>query len=454
MSNIKNFTLIVLLFVYPIWGFCQHWQKLGSGLNGEVKCFYNDSTTNALYVGGNFNISGGITTWGLAKWNGLAWDSVGSGALDMQNCWPIFSIIRYKGELYVGGMGDGTKGGIEKWNGTNWELVGNGVNGSVFNFYIHNDLLYVCGEFDSVGNIAANSLATWDGNVWSNVHFIPNYEISGFFSIIYCVVFYNNELIVGGNLNGDANEIIKWNGITWETVGGGFYGNSAEVSRLIVYKNLLFAAGTFSKSDDLNNIGNYIVAWDGNNWLDVGGGMQGVGNNNGQIHDLIIYNDELYACGVFCYAGGIPAQYIAKWDGNNWCGLGSYFNNTLISFGVYQDMLYIGGGFRTINGDSINYVAKWTGGSYIDTCGNTSGIVPNDNQNDIIRVYPNPAEDILFIDGLTNPAMVSIYDISGKLIMIKQLTTDEIDISSLAKGMYFIKVISDKQSLVRKFLKE
>jgi hypothetical protein len=94
------------------------------------------------------------------------------------------------------------------------------------------------------------------------------------------------------------------------------------------------------------------------------------------------------------------------------------------------------------------------GGSYIDTCGSTSGISQYDIPNESIDIFPNPVNDIQFISGLKNPSMVSVYDISGKLLLKRKDVTKEIDISCLAKGMYFIKVIMQEGSVVRKFIKE
>jgi hypothetical protein len=47
-----------------------------------------------------------------------------------------------------------------------------------------------------------------------------------------------------------------------------------------------------------------------------------------------------------------------------------------------------------------------------------------------------------------------VYDISGKLLFTKLLNGNQLDISSLAKGLYFIKLSTAEGSLVRKFVKE
>jgi hypothetical protein len=88
-------------------------------------------------------------------------------------------------------------------------------------------------------------------------------------------------------------------------------------------------------------------------------------------------------------------------------------------------------------------------------CGNLSGI---DNETEPtegnITLYPNPATTTLTIVGISNITKAEIYDISGKLLLSKQLNTNQLDISTLAKGLYFIKLSTAEGSVVRKFVKE
>jgi len=69
-------------------------------------------------------------------------------------------------------------------------------------------------------------------------------------------------------------------------------------------------------------------------------------------------------------------------------------------------------------------------------------------------LYPNPASDFLFVKGLSSIAMAEVYDISGKLLITNQNFENNIDIGFLANGVYFIKLITEEGSIVRKFVKE
>jgi uncharacterized repeat protein (TIGR01451 family) len=71
-----------------------------------------------------------------------------------------------------------------------------------------------------------------------------------------------------------------------------------------------------------------------------------------------------------------------------------------------------------------------------------------------ISILPNPASNKLFISGLAQDALAEIFDISGKLLLTKLLLHPQLDISSLAQGLYFIKLTTAQGSVVKKFVKE
>jgi hypothetical protein len=64
----------------------------------------------------------------------------------------------------------------------------------------------------------------------------------------------------------------------------------------------------------------------------------------------------------------------------------------------------------------------------------------NNHENASFTVYPNPATNLITISALTQ-STVTIMDISGKIVLIKQMNSDKesIDVTGFEKGMYFIK---------------
>lgn len=73
-----------------------------------------------------------------------------------------------------------------------------------------------------------------------------------------------------------------------------------------------------------------------------------------------------------------------------------------------------------------------------------------------ITLYPNPANNTLTLDFIQQQnTTLSIFDIQGKQLLYQNITEvkTELDISSFAKGIYIIKVQSDKEILQSKFVK-
>lgn len=71
-------------------------------------------------------------------------------------------------------------------------------------------------------------------------------------------------------------------------------------------------------------------------------------------------------------------------------------------------------------------------------------------------IYPNPVQDKLFIKSADSDfRSVSIIDVNGRLIMSASgINLNEMDVSSLKAGMYFVKIEAFNGSSVNKFIKE
>jgi hypothetical protein len=170
---------------------------------------------------------------------------------------------------------------------------------------------------------------------------------------------------------------------------------------------------------------------------------------------MAVYNDELYAVGVFDYAGGVPAPGgIARWDGWKWCAINDYFEGRVCSeLTAYNGELYTGGGWASISGDtSFNYLARWKGGTFGDTCSVSLSIQNIGSSINSVAIYPNPATDIIHI-GVTGSCTVALIDELGKLVYCAPYAPKGIDISRLGKGMYIVKVICREEVRIGKLIK-
>jgi hypothetical protein len=73
---------------------------------------------------------------------------------------------------------------------------------------------------------------------------------------------------------------------------------------------------------------------------------------------------------------------------------------------------------------------------------------------DAVRVYPNPATTFLTVDGYNQGTITEVYDVNGRMIFTKTISSNQLDISSLSKGLYIIRLNPLQDNVVRKFVKK
>ena len=87
-----------------------------------------------------------------------------------------------------------------------------------------------------------------------------------------------------------------------------------------------------------------------------------------------------------------------------------------------------------------------------DTC-SPIGAIDNLELNDL-SIFPNPTSSFLTIRSNKLISPISIYDITGKLVLQNKGNSNEIilDISNLNSGLYFIKSNSQNSSIRKRFI--
>ena len=76
-------------------------------------------------------------------------------------------------------------------------------------------------------------------------------------------------------------------------------------------------------------------------------------------------------------------------------------------------------------------------------------------ENQIVILYPNPADDYITIEALQD-AVIEITNIQGQLIKNFATTGNKtnIDVSAFPSGVYVVEVKTEKGVEVKKFIKE
>ena len=326
----------------------QGWSNLGLGM-GNLGVISMATYNGDLYAAGSFTLVEGNIVRRIAKWNGAAWDSLGSGTGG-----SITAITSYNGELYAGGQFT-TAGGlpankIARWDGISWDSLESGTDDAISALKIYNGELYVGGNFDFAGGMPSRCIAKWDGNSWFSLPNIGNINVP------LEIAVYNGSLYVGTGVSGYVK---IWNGSVWDSIPSPVIGG---ITGMAVYNGELYVCGP-----GLIYVGNnpqipvnMIAKWNGTEWSDVGGGLTICCNQPRQAWTMIVYNGELYAGGKFEFAGGVPASNIAKWNGTTWSPVCGGVNSTVRTFSILSGELYVGGFFTAAGGIPANRVAKYS----------------------------------------------------------------------------------------------
>ncbi len=140
----------------------------------------------------------------------------------------------------------------------------------------------------------------------------------------------------------------------WVGLGSGM---NNEVDALAVSGTDLYAGGQFTTAGGVP--ANYIAKWNGSAWSALGSGV-----NGGTVWALAVIGTNLYAGGNFSTAGEVSANNVAKWNGSAWSALGSGVDGTVWALAVSGTNLYAGGDFQTAGGVAVNSIAKWDGSAW------------------------------------------------------------------------------------------
>jgi len=354
------------------------WNALGSGLGGDAPTVADLELdpSGKLFVTGQFETAGGKPIHLVAIWDGASWNDLttGKSSSGLEGEAPtIFDLsVSRSGELYAGGSFTTIDGvaanNIARWNGSSWNALstkdGNGINESVSAISVNEDeQVFAGGYFTNAGGLPAGHIARWDGSSWFTWSAVNGYGMNNIISAL--VVDHNGILYAGGYFSSAgmvaANHIARWDGKAWNQLAGGV---NAAVHALALDTNVgLYAGGDFTAAGDLAV--NYIARWDGASWHALGAGM-GSDNSTSQVRALAVDNQgNLYAGGDFNIAGGVAANYIARWDGSAWSALGRGMDDQVTRLVVDpQGNLYAAGWFTRAGDVAASGIARWDGTSW------------------------------------------------------------------------------------------
>lgn len=354
-----------------------NWHAVGGGVHGTVHALAVAGTN--LYVGGEFDRAGELNATNLACWNGQEWQAIGNvtgQGFTVFGNYRVLTMLASGRKLYVGGnfqeVGGVAATNIARWNGTNWFPIGPGVGsggGHVSALAKRGSRLFAGGLFFNAGDTPANNIAYWNGKAWrplgagltggGRVYLIDSVERSG---VVESLAFRHGVLFAGGQFSRaghrHATNLARWVSGRWLPMGRGVGTASAEsgVSSLTVRGRDLYVAGLFERASLF--AATNLVRWNGRRWFDIGGGV----NGNGVLAFL---GTRLYVGGDFGVAGGVSAGHVAHWNGQRWSALGEGGGNTIMgvptTIAASGRDVFVAGYIHTAGTNAVRNVARWDG---------------------------------------------------------------------------------------------
>ncbi|MFK7959803.1 MAG: hypothetical protein AB8G96_04690 [Phycisphaerales bacterium] len=249
------------------------------------------------------------------------------------------------------------------------------TSGIVFDHASLGGDLYASGNFTSIGGVAANRIARWDGVAWSalgtGLDAAECYAIESYGGDLYAAGYFN----VAGGVPGTA-KIARWDGTAWNALDAQLELFSNQLWDMTTWDDgggeALYVVGNYQNAGGVAGA-NFVSRWDGTAFTPVGGSIGGA-------VPLIVFTahvwddgdgEALYIGGRFLNVGGTAASRIAKWDGTAWSGLGAGLTGpgatpSVMAMAAFDDgtgeALYAAGQtFNDAGGVAVNRIARWDG---------------------------------------------------------------------------------------------
>ncbi len=219
-------------------------------------------------------------------------------------------------------------------------------------------LLYAAGKF--VAN-TKEYVAQYDGSSWTSIGDGPKgTEFNE--PINTLAIDAMGNLYAGGAFTASSNRYVaKYNGSSWSNIGSGKAGQlfNENVNALVFdSKGNLYAGGDFTDSTN-----QYVAKYNGSSWSNIGSGKTGSLFKKDIFAMAFDADDNLYVGGAFTDSSS-SKQYVAKWNGTAWSGIGSggatkFAANILTIATDVGDAVYVAGAIQ--NATPKYFVAKYSG---------------------------------------------------------------------------------------------
>lgn len=392
--------LIITIFIVNIAN--AQWQ--------QTTCPYsNDELVGCFATNGN-NIFAGSDNGSVyfSSDLGNSWVAINSGLPGSS----VFSLLISGSKIFAGTDGNGIY--VSSNNGSNWTSVNSGIptNISIYNFASNGSEIFAGTETGIYKS--SNSGISWAP---SNTG-IPAGVFAHSIVLNGSTIFAVTDTVVYKSIN---------NGSSWNSVNGVWPPST----------NLRYAAncgGNIFVDTEFGDV--YKTSDNGDSWTVSNNGITSI-----ELYHFIVSNN-------YIFIGSIDGVFLSSDLGNSWNNVSDGLTLPFPEFGIYNF------------GISENYIfgGIYEEGVWRRPLSEMLGFEET-KANSTYRFFPNPARDNITIEKLSNTNQneyIAICDIQGKKILQQQLKQSQtvIDISSLNKGLYIIKLINSEHLELNKFVKK
>ncbi|MCB0653987.1 MAG: T9SS type A sorting domain-containing protein [Saprospiraceae bacterium] len=388
------------------------------GLRVAIGAYMND-------VGGTISEAGHVRVY---EWDGIEWtqlgeDIDGKGAFDWTGLGESISIIGNR--VAVGAAGNGNHVGyvrVFEWNDVEWLQLGEDIDG------------------EAAGDASGRSVSlSNDGN----------------------------RIAIGAPSNGGNGSyaghvrVYEWNGTEWAQMGqdidgeaagdasGGGVSLSDEGHRVAIGAS--FNGGNGDRSGHTR-----VYEWNGGEWTQVGEDIDGKGPEaqSGRSVSLSSNGNTVAIGGCTDWVVGFNPGHVRvyKWNGTAWVQYGEEiegegpidWSGHSVSISSDGQIVAIGAHLNDGNGEKAGHVRVFDLSDVTSTT--------QDRKDDIV-IIPNPTTGSIKLTGIIGSVAFTVMDNFGKVVMKGNNMNQDLDLSDLSAGIYYLQLNTERGLLNRRIIK-
>jgi len=450
-----------------------------------------DSNNNPIVTFKDFDRGNKLS---VKKYNNTEWDLLGTAGISGKSLTSFVSCEKNNIPYVFYSTGESPIKSVKRYVNSNWEFVGEqnteDIVSSSFSIVVDsNNIIYIAYR-DSNVNSENLTVKKYDSGAWSTILSVNNeYPYISF--VPKLLIDNNNVLHLITRIN-DVFKIRKYVNSSWQTLpNSSFDYNVSYFNALFDLNNSLIIAYTNSLSPSQTYIKKYLNP----GWQTLGFFNETLTNGGTIPRQIDVDNDNnLYYCYRIMSESKI---YIRKLVGLDWINIGGFIQNSSVTnpvFKIHNNSPYV---LFSENIDIYNierltlktlvastywgtvgvsgFSAERVGYAELGFINNTPFSIYNSlglfgkyfgDENTLtlneqylsgneIKVYPNPIQDEFRIS-LDQGSLqkIEIYSLDGKKVFESNRSLEKINISSLLKGIYVLKVKSIQKEYVVKIIKE